>query len=90
MNSAIKNFHLPLPAPTYAELREQAEREGRPATSVAREAIESWLALRRKMELHEEIAVYAEAMRGTPADLDRSLERAAARRLRKTARGRKP
>ena len=79
----MKNFHLPLPNPTYEELRQEAEREGRPATAVAREAIESWLALRRKLELHEEIAVYAAAARGTEADLDRPLERAAVRHLRK-------
>ena len=83
MKRALRNFHLPLPAPTYDELREEAEREGRPATSLAREAIEAWLALRRKMELHEEIAAYAADRKGSEADLDRPLERAAARHLRK-------
>ena len=86
MRTAMKNFHLPLPEPTYEELREEAEREGRPATSLAREAIEDWLALRRRMDLHEEIAAYAADRRGTEADLDRPLERAAARYLRKSRR----
>jgi hypothetical protein len=83
MKSATKNFHLPLPGPTYEELREEAEREGRSATSLAREAIETWLALRRKIELHEEIAAYAVEQRGTESDLDRALERSAVRQLKK-------
>ena len=86
MSSAMKNFHLPLPAGTYDELRREADRDGRPATTVAREAIERWLEQRRSIELHEEIASYAADRKGTDADLDRPLERAAVRQLRKAKR----
>jgi predicted DNA-binding protein len=83
MRSATKNFHLPLPERAYEELRREAAREGRPATTVAREAIEEWLERRRKSELHEQIAEYASAQKGSAADLDPALERAAVGYLRK-------
>jgi predicted DNA-binding protein len=86
MKSATKNFHLPLPEGAYEELRREAARDGRPATTVAREAIEEWLERRRKKELHEQIAEYAAAHKGSDADLDRSLEQAAVRHLRKAKR----
>ena len=82
MRASVKTFHLPLPPATYDALRVEAERAGRTATAVAREAIEDWLSLRKKMELHEEIAEYAAAHGGTSADLDPELEKAAARQLR--------
>ena len=85
MASATKNFHLPLSAGIYEELRREAEREGRPATVVAREAIEGWLEQRRKNVLHEQIAEYAGARKGSAADLDRPLERSAVRHLRKVS-----
>ena len=44
----MKNFHLPLPEGTYDELRAEAERVHLPATTVAREAISSWLRARKK------------------------------------------
>jgi hypothetical protein len=86
MKSATKNFHLPLPEGAYEELRREAARDGRPATTVAREAIEEWLERRRKKELHGQIAEYAAAHKGSDADLDRSLEQAAVRHLRKAKR----
>jgi len=86
MKSATKNFHLPLPERAYEELRREAAREGRPATTVAREAIEEWLERRRKSELHEQIAEYASAQKGSEADLDATLESAAVRHLRKAKR----
>jgi hypothetical protein len=86
MKNATKNFHVPLPEALYSELREQAERSGQAATAAAREAIAEWLAQRRRMELHEEIAAYAAKARGTAEDLDRALEREAARQLRKDSR----
>ena len=46
----MKNFHLPLPEATYAELRTEAERVQLPATTVAREAIVFWLRARKKAE----------------------------------------
>jgi len=39
----MKNFHLPLQEQTYAHLRAEAERARIPATTLAREAIDSWL-----------------------------------------------
>jgi hypothetical protein len=76
MRSPIKNFHLPLPEPTYRRLREAADRAKQPATVVARYAIETWLREQRKAALHEAIAAYAAKMAGTPADLDPELETA--------------
>jgi hypothetical protein len=83
---AIKNFHLPLPRSVYDALREEAVRLNRPATVVARDAIEAWLAERRRASVREAIATYAIAHAGTPADLDPALERASLEELR----GRKP
>lgn len=77
MKSATKrNFHLPLPEELYAELKEQARRRGRPATAVARRAIEAWLQQTRRMELSESIASYASRHAGSPSDLDEELESA--------------
>jgi len=76
MPKPVRNFHLPLPEPTYRRLREAAERAKQPATVVARYAIETWLREQRKVALHEAIAAYAAKMAGTPADLDPELEAA--------------
>ena len=86
MQNATKNFHLPLPEQTYEDLRREADRKGRPATWVAREAIERWLEECRRSELHEAIAEYAAESRGSADDLDRSLEKAATDHLRRTKR----
>ena len=77
MTSPVKNFHLPLPEPTYRRLREVAGRAKQPATVVARYAIETWLREQRKAALHEAIAAYAAKMAGTAADLDPDLQAAA-------------
>jgi len=74
MKSSIRSFHLPLPAELYEELRAEARRRGRPATVIAREAIEGSLRALRRQELAEEIAEYARACAGTAADLDADLE----------------
>ncbi|MGH9364889.1 MAG: hypothetical protein ACRD1B_06435 [Thermoanaerobaculia bacterium] len=71
-----KNFHLPLPEALYAELKKQARKRGRPATAVARRAIEAWLRQARRMELSESIASYASRHAGSPSDLDLELESA--------------
>jgi len=39
----VKNFHLPLPEETYTHLKAVAARARVPATTLAREAINSWL-----------------------------------------------
>ena len=86
MRSTVKTFHVPLSPATYAELKSEAERAGRTATAAAREAIEQWLAARKRLELHEAIAEYAAEYGGTSADLDPALEAAASRELRKKRR----
>ena len=70
------NFHLPLPPELHDQLREEAEISGQPATTVAREALRTSLALRRKSRLHAEIAAFAAEHGGTALDLDKDLEQA--------------
>lgn len=72
----MKNFHLPLPEETYEELKTEAQRNRIPATSMARHAIQSWLAARQKAQRRNAIAAYAASMAGTRFDLDATLERA--------------
>ena len=72
-----RNFHLPLPAELYEQLKAEARKQGRPATAIARRAIESWLRRRQASELHEEIVAYARSAAGTTEDLDPALEAAA-------------
>jgi hypothetical protein len=62
-------------------LREEAQRLHRPATQIARHAIEGWLQDRRRGLLHEAIRAYAEAQAGSQADLDADLEAAATEHL---------
>ena len=85
----MKNFHVPLPEQTYAQLRAEAERTQVPATTLAREAIDSWLRDQARRERHDAIAAYAAEMAGTPLDLDRDLESAGIEHLVKTGRVRK-
>lgn len=73
----MKNFHLPLPERTYADLRAEAERTGVPATTLAREAVDRWLRNRLREARHNAIAAYASEMAGTRLDLDADLESAA-------------
>ncbi len=76
-----KNLHVPLTPSLHAELRAAARRHERPATEIAREAIERWLADERRQLVKAEIAAYAAARGGTRDDLDPELERAAADEL---------
>jgi hypothetical protein len=85
----MKNFHLPLPEPTYSLLRAAAERTRVPATTLAREAIDSWLKSQARTARHEAIAAYAAEMAGTDLDLDRDLESAGIEHLVKESRKRK-
>ncbi len=80
----MKNFHLPLPDQTYADLRAQAERAQVPATALAREAIDSWLREQLRRARHDRIAAYAAEMAGTDLDLDPDLEAAGIQHLVKT------
>ena len=72
----MKNFHLPLPEQSYMALRAEAERTGVPATTLAREAVDSWLRQQSRRARHDAIAAYATEMAGTPLDLDADLESA--------------
>ena len=83
MKTPLRSFHLPLPHEIYEELRAQARRKGRPATVIARAAIEDGLRALRRQELSEEIAEYARENAGTSADLDVDLEAAGIESLRK-------
>ncbi|MBI3637408.1 MAG: hypothetical protein HY216_14540 [Candidatus Rokubacteria bacterium] len=72
----VRNFHLPLPDPTYRRLRDAAEQTNQPATALARHAIEAWLRQHRKALVREEIRRYATEMAGSRFDLDEALEAA--------------
>jgi hypothetical protein len=78
---AMKNFHLPLPEETYADLRAEAERAQVSATAVAREAISAWLVARKRLAKRQAVRTYAAAMAGTPFDVDPLLEAAAIEEL---------
>ena len=67
--NTVRNFHVPLPENVYDALGEEAAALGRPATVIAREAIEAWLRERRRASVHEAIAAYAAKHAGTTADL---------------------
>ena len=72
-----RNFHVPLPSVLYDDLRAAAEREGQPATVIAREAISQYLVEAERRHRHELIADYAADHAGSDADLDGDLEAAA-------------
>jgi hypothetical protein len=72
-------------------LRKQAARTGRPATVLAREAIEAWLRDQDRLAVREAIGTYARAAAGSREDLDPVLERAAVEQLTaRRARRRRP
>ena len=72
--SGRNNLHVPLPSTLYRRLRAEADRSRRPATELAREAIDRWLAEREKRMIHEQILAYAREVGGTRDDLDPELE----------------
>jgi hypothetical protein len=86
----MKNFHLPLPDGTYAELRAESARTKVPATTLAREAIDWWLRHQLRKARHEAIAAYAMEMAGTDLDLDPDLESAGIEHLLTTGKGTTP
>jgi len=85
----MKNFHLPLPEQTYSLLKAEAERAQLPATTLAREVIDTWLKDQTRRARRDAIAAYAVEMAGTHLDLDRELESAGIEHLVKTTRARK-
>jgi hypothetical protein len=77
----MKNLHVPLPQPLYRRLRAEAKRANRPATVLAREAIDLWLTQQYRASVHDEIASYARKVAGTSDDLDLDLEAASVEQL---------
>jgi hypothetical protein len=80
----MRNFHLPLPEQTYAQLRAEAERTQVPATILAREAIDLWLRHQLRVARHAAISKFAAEMAGSGFDLDADLEAAGIEHLLKT------
>ncbi|MGV8042636.1 MAG: hypothetical protein AB2L07_22160 [Thermoanaerobaculaceae bacterium] len=78
---AQHNFHVPMPAEMYRDLRAEAERRGVPATALVRQVLEEWLEAHRRLVVAEAIAAYAAGMAGTSGDLDPELETAAVESL---------
>lgn len=82
MSSASrKNFHVPLSDEVYHRLRRHSARAKRPATALAREAIETWLDDQERFLIKEALSEYARKVAGTPADLDPVLESAGVEHL---------
>jgi hypothetical protein len=71
-----KKIHLPLPVDLHAELMEQAERLGTPATVLARQAVAEWVIQKKQEQITEELRAYVSEMAGTGIDLDADLEAA--------------
>ena len=76
---------LNLSKQTYISLRAEAERTGVPATTLAREAVDSWLRQQGRRARHDAIAAYAAEMSGTRFDLDTALESAAVEHILNTS-----
>jgi hypothetical protein len=85
----MKNFHLPLPEHTYIGLRAEAERTGVPATTLAREAVDSWLRQQKRKASHDAIAAFAAETAGTHLDLDTDLQSAGIEHILKTAKAKR-
>lgn len=86
--ATAKNLHVPLPPKLYRALRAAADRAGRPATQVAREAIVQWLQAERRRQAEDELRIYVAEMAGTEHDLIEELEIASSAHL--SAAERKP
>jgi len=80
MAKVTHNLHVPLPRELHERLRAESARSGRPATALAREAIEFWIEEQQRLAVHESITEYAREMAGE-TDLDESLERAGAEHI---------
>jgi predicted DNA-binding protein len=65
-----QNFHVPLPTDVYERLKLEAQHLQRPATEVAREAIEVELLKLEAQRVYAEIRAYAEEMGGSVEDID--------------------
>jgi predicted transcriptional regulator len=76
MPRPVRHLRLQLPEPLYRRLQDVAARANRPATAVARDAIESWLRHQQGAAVREAIAAYAADVAGSRDDLDPDLEAA--------------
>jgi len=74
MESAKKNFHLPLPEPLYRRLRSEAQRSRTPATRLVCKALERYLEDKERQAVHAAVVEYATRAAGTPEDLDEAWE----------------
>jgi len=72
----MADVHVPLPDDLYEALREQSERENRPVSALANEAISAWLAARKRRDANAELQAYIERWAGTDVDRDPALEQA--------------
>jgi len=82
----MRNFHLPLPDDTYEHLKAASVRSKVPATTLAREAIDSWLRQQARKARHDAIAAYAAEAAGTVLDLDPDLQAASIEHLTRAGR----
>ena len=73
----MHNFHLPLPTDLHRRLHAAAQRAKRPATVVARRAIEEFLRTHEREAIGEGIREYVAVHAGTASDLDVDLEHSA-------------
>ena len=64
-----QNFHVPLSPDVYERLKIEAQYLQRPATELARVAIESELRKLEAQRIHDQIRAYAEAMGGSEEDI---------------------
>lgn len=85
----MKTFHLSLSEETYSHLKAVAARTRVPATTLAREAFDSWLQQQLRKARHDAIADYAASAAGTSFDLESKLESAGIEHLVKSGRTRK-
>lgn len=72
----LRNLHVPLSENIYKLLRTEAEQTKKPATVLARQAIEAWLRRRQRAKTHQAVTAYASKFAGTETDLDTELESA--------------
>lgn len=72
----MKHIHLPLAEEVHAALMNEAQRRGKSATTLAREAVEHLLLEARRQALETELEAYIQAEAGGPHDLDEALEAA--------------
>ena len=71
-----KNLHVPMPSDLHDELRKMAAQLGKPATVLAREAIERYLGQLHKQAVDAAIQDWAREVMGTQLELDPQLEAA--------------